>query len=165
SAVDFGTATVLTFTNGVSTAGGSMKLYAAGSANVTASAGDGGSGSTAITTSGADRLGVAVSPAALAKFAVQLTSPQTNGAAFTGANTLTAEDAYGTTLNTFAAALDNVTISAAAALSGSTSGLHGSNVLDQATDFVSGVADLTGLGLTYTGNAAAGALSATAQTG
>ena len=164
TAIAFGTATTITFTAGVSTAGGSTILYAAQNASLVASAGDGGPGGvTPITTSGGDILGVTVSPAALAKFAFQLTSAQTNGQAFTGTNTLTAQDAYGNTKTTFNAFGDNVTISRNAPLTGAISGLSGGNVLTNAADFVSGVATLSGL--TYTGNAATGALVATAVSG
>ena len=164
AAVPFGTATTLTFTGGVSTVGGSLKLVDAESATVTASATDGGAGgSTTINAAGADALSVTVSPASLAKFALQLTSPQTNGTAFTGANTLTAEDAFGNIVTSFNAFGDHVTITANAPLTGTVSGLHGANVLNSAADFSAGIADLTALGLTYTGNAATGAFTATSQ--
>ena len=49
SAIAFGSGTTITFANGVSTAGGSLVLYKAESANVVATYGS-------VTTSGADRL-------------------------------------------------------------------------------------------------------------
>ncbi|HEY6962615.1 MAG TPA: invasin domain 3-containing protein [Gaiellaceae bacterium] len=158
AAVPFGSATTITFANGVATAGGSLKLYDAENATIAVTDGS-------ISAAGADALAVAVAPGALAKFALQLTSPQANGAAFTGANTLTAEDAYGNVKSSFSAFADHVTVTANAPLGGVVSGLHGANVLNNAADFVNGVADLTSLGLTYTGNAASGTFTATAGSG
>src|SRR5439155_1762205 len=57
AAVNFGTATTITFTNGVSSAGGSMVLYKAETATIVATQGG-------ITTTGADRLTVTVNNAA-----------------------------------------------------------------------------------------------------
>ena len=101
----------------------------------------------------------------LAQFAFSLTSPQANGTAFAGTNTLTARDAYGNTVTSFNAFADHVTITADTPLGGTVSGIHGANVLNLAADFVNGVADLTTLGLQFTGNAATGTFTATAQTG
>src|SRR5207249_6337962 len=121
----------------------------------------------AITTTGADRLTVVVSAAALNKFALALASPQTNGAAFTGTNTLTAQDTWGNTVTGFNAATDSVTIVANAPLTGTVSGLGSgaNNVLNQAANFSSGVANLTALGMKYTGNATTGTFTATSGTG
>ncbi len=87
-------------------------------------------------------LAVTVSPAALNKFVLVLASPQTNGVAFVGTNTLTAEDAYGNTVTSFDAAANNVTITPNAPLTGVVSGLGsgGNNVLNQTSDFTNGVA-------------------------
>ena len=102
---------------------------------------------------------VAIGVGSLAKFAFVLASPQASGAAFTGTNTLTAQDAGGNTITTFSAASNPVTITAVAPLSGTVSGLDTpANVLNQAGDFNSGVANLTSLGMTYTGNSATGTL-------
>src|SRR5205823_8128765 len=91
------------------------------------------------------------------------TTPQTSGAAFTGANTLTAEDAYGNAITGFSAATNNVTLAPTGALStGVISGLSGGNKLTSAGDFTAGVANLTTLGLTYTGPTGTGTLTATA---
>ena len=87
-----------------------------------------------------------------------------NGTAFTGLNTLTAQDAFGNTVTSFNSFGDNVTITRNAPLTGTVSGLHASNVLNNAADFVNGVADLGSLGMIYTGNAATGTFTATAQT-
>ncbi|WP_166233193.1 hypothetical protein, partial [Aquirufa beregesia] len=100
-----------------------------------------------IVAAGADRLTVAVSASTMTKLAVSLASPQTNGTAFTGTNTLTAQDAYGNTVTTFAANTNNVTVTSTltGAITGLGSGVN--NVLNQAGDFTSGVANLTSLGL------------------
>src|SRR5439155_26828131 len=45
-------------------------------------------------------------------------------------------------------------------LTGTVSALHGANVLNQAADFTNGVANLTTLGLAYTGNATSGGFHA-----
>ena len=105
-----------------------------------------------------------VNAGALAKFAFALTSPQTDGLAFTGTNTLTAQDASGNTITSFDASANHVTISGNGPLNGTESGLHGANVLNQATDFSSGVANLTALGLTYTGTTGTGTFTATSAT-
>ena len=107
---------------------------------------------------------VTVAPAALAGFAFSLAGPQVNGLALTGLNTLTAQDAFGNTVTSFNSFGDNVTITRNAPLTGTVSGLHASNVLNNAADFVNGVADLGSLGMIYTGNAATGTFTATAQT-
>src|SRR5205823_3846430 len=88
SAVAFGSSTTLTFTNGVATAGGSLVLVKAEGATIVATAG-------AITTTGADRLGVTVSPSSTTGLGVSTTagSPQTAGAAFDV--TVTARDQFG----------------------------------------------------------------------
>ncbi|WP_205753193.1 hypothetical protein, partial [Aquirufa beregesia] len=87
--INFGTATVVTFSNGVGTS--LVKLYKAETALLVATQG-------AVTTSEADRLSVTVSPATYSKLAVSLATPQVNGVGFTGTNTLTAQDAYGNTV-------------------------------------------------------------------
>src|SRR5205085_8250616 len=88
SAVDFGTPTTVTFTGGVSSAGGSLTLYAAGNANMVAAAG-------AVTTTGADRLAVAVSPAATSTLTLTAAaaSPQPAGVPFD--LTVASRDPYG----------------------------------------------------------------------
>jgi hypothetical protein len=164
TAVNFGTATMITFTSGVATvsgsSNGSMTLYKVETANIAATDG------TIPASTGADRLTVTVSAGNLAKFALSLTSPQANGAVFTGANTLTAQDSWGNTVTSFDAATDNVAIVANAPLVGTVSGLGsgGNNVLNQAGNFVSGVANLT-LGMKYTGSLATGTFTATSASG
>src|SRR5206468_8330560 len=103
AAINFGTATTVTFTAGVATT--SVKLYKAETATLSATG--------AISSAGANQLSVVVSAAALNDFAFVLATPQTNGATFTGTNTLTARDLYQNTVTTFNAATDNVTVTVA----------------------------------------------------
>ncbi|TBH71831.1 hypothetical protein EWU22_11100, partial [Aquirufa nivalisilvae] len=153
-ATDFGTATSLTFTNGV--ASGTMVLYKAESSTVSATDG-------IISSTGGDRLSVTVSPASYSKLVVSLATPQVNGTAFTGTNTLTAQDAYGNTVPTFSAATNNVTVTST--LTGAITGLSGTNVLNNVSDFTSGVANLTSLGLKFTGTSGAGTFTFTPASG
>ena len=155
TAINFGTATSITFASGVSSAGGSMKLYKAENATIQVTDGT-------ISNTG---LNVTVSPAALDHFTFALASPQTSGTAFTGTNTLTAVDPYLNAEVGFDASSDHVTVTANSPLTGTVSGLHGSNVLNASGDFSSGVANLTTLGMTYTGTATSGTFSATSGTG
>ncbi|MHA8054287.1 hypothetical protein, partial [Aquirufa sp. OSTEICH-129A] len=67
ASTNFGSSTSITFTNGIATV--SMSLYKAESATISGTDGS-------ISSSGADRLSVTVSPASFAKLAVSLTSPQ-----------------------------------------------------------------------------------------
>ncbi|MHA8105417.1 beta strand repeat-containing protein, partial [Aquirufa nivalisilvae] len=154
---DFGTAINVTFTSGVSSLV-TIKLYKSGNNNIDATDGT-------INTSGGGTKTVSVSPVTFSKLAVSLTSPQTNGTAFTGTNTLTAQDAYGNTVTSFAANTNNVTVTTS--LTGTVSGLGSgvNNVLNQAGDFVSGVANLTSLGLKFTGTSGAGTFTFTPATG
>ena len=104
---------------------------------------------------------VTIAVGALDHFAFAAASPQTDGVAFTGVNTLTAQDVGNNTITNFNASTNNVTVTAVSPLTGTVSGIHGSNVFNQASDFSSGVANLTTLGMTYTGNANTGTFSAT----
>jgi hypothetical protein len=159
--VAFGLPTAITFSSGVATVSGgnngAMTLYKAETATISVS--DGSSNS-----SGSDRLTVAVSASSMSKFALSLTSPQINDVAFRGVNTLTAQDAYGNTVG-FDASANNVSIGANLPLIGVISGLSGGNTLTGAGDFSSGVANLTALGIKYTGNTDSGTFTATAATG
>ena len=160
-AVNFGQSTVITFTNGVATVSsgqnGVMMLYNAEAVNVSVSDGT-------IGAFGSDRLSVTVSPAPLARFDVALSTPQTSGAPFVGVNTITAEDPYGNTVTDFNAALDAVTVTST--LGGTITGLGsgGNNVLNQAADFSSGVANLTNK-MVYTGATGTGTFTATSAGG
>ncbi|MHA8105426.1 hypothetical protein, partial [Aquirufa nivalisilvae] len=92
-----------------------------------------------------------------------LAGPQTSGTAFSGTNSLTAQDAYGNVVTGFDASTNNVTVSSS--LTGSITGLSGTNKLNSASDFVSGVANLTSLGLKYTGESGSGTFTFTPATG
>ena len=89
--VNFGTATTITFTNGVATAGGSMKLYKVESPTVAVSDG---------TISGNSSL--TVSPAAASRLVITGSATQTAGTA--QALTITATDPYGNTATTYTGA-------------------------------------------------------------
>ena len=98
-------------------------------------------------------------------FVLTLAGNETNATSFAGVNTLTAKDVYNNTIINFDASADNVTISVNALLTGTVSGLSSNgNILSKASDFTRGVANLTALGMTYTGNAATGTFSATSMT-
>ena len=154
-AQSFGQPTVITFAAGVAT-NVPMILYRAESASISATDGT-------LPTPAPQVVNVTF--AALAKFKLASTSPQTNGVAFTGSNALTAEDAFGNTVTTFSASADNVTLSTS--LAGTISGLGGGNnaILNQAGDFTSGVANLTGSGMMYTGPSGTGTFNATSGSG
>ena len=94
-----------------------------------------------------------VSAGALSKFVWSLASPQASGVAFTGTNTLTAQDAYGNTVTSFDAFADHVIVTVNAPLSGTVTGLgsEGLSVLDRTVDFPNGVANLTEK-MTFTGS-------------
>ncbi|MFL0163437.1 hypothetical protein, partial [Aquirufa salirivi] len=81
------------------------------------------------------------------------------GTAFTGTNTLTALDVYGNTVTNFNASGNNITVTTT--LTGAITGLSGTTILNNAADFSSGVANLTSLGLKFTGNAGAGTFTFT----
>ena len=138
--VDFGTSTPVTFTAGVATV--SMALYRAEGPvdiSVTTTAPT----TPTLSTTGTDRLTVTVGDGGLNNFLLSLFSPQSNNTDFTLTNTLTARDAFQNIVTGFNAATDNVTFTSNAGLS-TISGLGsgGNAVLNRATDFVNGVADL-----------------------
>ncbi|MFY9160631.1 beta strand repeat-containing protein, partial [Aquirufa ecclesiirivi] len=157
AAINFGTATVITFTNGEASSV-PMSLYKVESATVSVTDGT-------ISSTGGDNLSVAVSAATFNKLAVSLSGPQVNGSSFTGTNTLTAQDAYGNTVTTFAANTNNVTVTSS--LTGTVSGLGSgiNHILNQAGDFVSGVANLTSLGMKFTGTSGSGTFTFTPVSG
>ncbi|WP_415711124.1 hypothetical protein, partial [Aquirufa beregesia] len=72
-----------------------------------------------------------------------------------------AQDAYGNTATGFNASGNNITVttSLTGAITGLGSGVN--NVLNQAGDFTSGVANLTSLGLKFTGTSGAGTFTFT----
>jgi hypothetical protein len=151
---------------GANTANFIIKRYLAGWNNTTTGARTATSTqATGVTAFGDFAIGIAQS---LDHFTLVLASPQTSGIAFIGANTLTARDVSNNVMTFFDASADNVTISANAPLTagaGAISGLSGSNKLINASDFVSGVANLTTLGLKYTGALGTGTFTATSATG
>ncbi|MDF0694903.1 hypothetical protein, partial [Aquirufa ecclesiirivi] len=152
ASTNFGTATSVSFSNGVATA--SLSLYHVESAVVAATDGS-------ITAGGSDRLSVAVSAGSFSKLAVSLTSPQVSGTSFSGTNSLTALDAYGNTVTNFDASSNNITVSTS--LSGAITGLSGTTKLSGAGDFSSGVASVSSL--IYTGTAGTGTFTFTPATG
>ncbi|MCZ2481309.1 hypothetical protein, partial [Aquirufa nivalisilvae] len=87
--------------------------------------------------------------------------PQTSGTAFSGTNSLTAQDAYGNVVTGFDASTNNITVSTS--LTGSISGLSGTNKLNNAGDFVSGVANISSL--TFTGTSGTGTFTFTPASG
>ncbi|MFL0163400.1 beta strand repeat-containing protein, partial [Aquirufa salirivi] len=153
---NFGTATSMTFTAGVAT--GSMILYKAEAAAVNATDGT-------INSNTGGTLNVTVSPATINKFGLNLAVAQTNGLNWTGVNTVAAQDSYGNTVTSYDASSNAVTVTNS--LGGVVSGLGsgGNNVLNQAGDFVSGIADLTSLGIRYTGVTGTGTYTFTSTTG
>jgi len=104
-------------------------------------------------------------PQILDHFTLILASPQSYQVAFKSINTLTACDISNNTYTLFDASANNVTISSNSPLSGTISGLSGGNKLTSASDFVSGVANLTALGLMYTGSIGTGTFTASSATG
>ena len=97
---------------------GTLKLYKVESDTISVTDGS-------ISTSGADRLIVNVTPGTVGKFVVALTSPQTNGVAFTGTNTVTAQDSWGNTVTGFDASATPVTMTPS--LAGTVTGLGSGN--------------------------------------
>ena len=85
AATNFGSTTAITFTSGVATSGGSMKLYKAEGALVAVTDGT-------ILAGGADRLSVAVSAATASRLVVTGTATQTAGTSQVA--TITATDPY-----------------------------------------------------------------------
>jgi len=86
----------------------------------------------------------------LQEFDFVMASPQRDGYAVTGVNTITAWDTYQNVITSFDAAANNVTVTrnsgpGTVTITGLGSGNN--NVLNQASDFVNGVADLTAQGM------------------
>ncbi len=158
-ATAFGGLTSILFTNGVAQVSGSsngvLKLYRAQPAILVVSDGT-------LTSGGNDRLSITVSPGALEKFGWRLASPQINGAPFGGINTLTVQDAWGNTVPTFDASVNNVTVTPNV-LSGTVTGLGSgnNNILNRSGDFSAGVANLSSLGMIFSGTVGTGTFTAT----
>jgi hypothetical protein len=147
--VAFGIPTPITFTNGIATvtggANGQLRLFKVENAIISVTDGT-------VSSSGTDRLTVAVVPGALGQFSWTLASPQVNGVNFTGTNALVAQDDFGNAIPTFNASTDNVTITTN--LPGSPAALTGlgslaNNVLNRSTDFVA-ASESDGTGMRYT---------------
>ena len=96
------------------------------------------------------------------KFSFSLAATQQNNVPFANANTLTAEDDWGNIVTTYSASANPVTITAAG-VTGNVLGLGtgGNNILNQAGDFTSGVANLTLLGMKYLGTSGNATFTAT----
>jgi len=95
--------------------------------------------------------GVNILHGPLQDFAFVMTSPQRDGLPVTGVNTLTARDEYQNPVTSFNAATNNVTVTKNTGPGTTTItglGSANNNVLNQAGDFVNGVADLTAQGMT-----------------
>jgi hypothetical protein len=92
-----------------------------------------------------------VLPGPFVQFDLRLATPQQAGVAFSGTNVLRAEDLYGNPTD-YDAFSDPVTIAPLAPAGGDVAGLGGPNgdQLNQSSDFVDGVANLTGR-LLYSG--------------
>ena len=75
-----------------------------------------------------------VNPGPLDHFTLALAGSQTDGVAFAGTDTLTAKDVNNNVVTGFDASANNVTLTADAPLTGTVSGIHGANVLNQAGD-------------------------------
>lgn len=154
--IDFGTATSVAFNNGLAVADGTqlkVKYYLVGT-NQLAQISDGALGSALNETPPfLTPKATAVTAAALDHFVFVLGASQQYGVPFIGTNTLTAQDAFNNPEILFDASADNVQIAATAPpLVGVVSGLGSlaNDTLDQAGDFVLGVATFTGL-IVFTG--------------
>lgn len=102
-----------------------------------------------------------INPAPLNKFKAQLYSPQTSGESFIGENTLTALDIYDNVITNYNAGTSVNNVRVTTSLNGTITGLSGVNVLNRAGDFVGGVANLTRLGLKFTGREGVGTFTFT----
>ncbi|HET7572565.1 MAG TPA: hypothetical protein VFJ77_07850 [Gaiellaceae bacterium] len=138
---NFGSGTSVDFSAGVSTTVLTMHLFNADETqpvNVGASIGAPQNLSTLDT---AHKLAATVVASTLDHFTFDLTSPQRNRIAFTGTNTLTANDAYDNTVTTFDSSTDNVVIT-------SDSGTVVNDTISTgAGAFSNGVSDLTAQGI------------------
>ncbi|MGQ9629901.1 MAG: beta strand repeat-containing protein, partial [bacterium] len=136
------------FVNGVANLTGKMKFTGTSGSGITftATSADGKSGNANIN----------INPGPLDHFSFSVSGPQTNDVAFVGVNTLTARDVSNNIITTFNAAANNVTVTASTGGTVSGLGSANNNVLNQAGDFVNGVADLTAQGMKYTGTSGSG---------
>lgn len=167
SPIHFGTGTGLNFTTGVAMASGAnngiLRIYQAGVYTVTAS------GSVAgqpVATPAGYSFQVIVQPGPLNSFGLVLDSPQTVSTGFTGVNTLTPRDPYQNTINDFHLRNTPVTLTVTSPSTGTVVLVNSGNDRKlEPVDFVNGVADLTGLGLRYSGPTGVVTLRAAPQSG
>ncbi|MHA8057866.1 T9SS type B sorting domain-containing protein [Aquirufa nivalisilvae] len=138
--VNFGQVTPVHFVNGIAQV--DLVIYKSGLDSISAQ-------DVYIQTLGLDRLGVDVSAKSFQKLAVQLQSPQVNQTPFYGFNKLLVEDEYDNPVSSFNATLNPITITTSQGAL--ISGLSGGNRLVSSSDFQQGMANLTQLGITYTG--------------
>ncbi|MHA8061244.1 gliding motility-associated C-terminal domain-containing protein [Aquirufa beregesia] len=138
--LDFGLNTPVNFSNGEAQI--DVILYKSGLDSLSAT-------ESIIKTSGLDKLAIHVSEKAFQKLSVQLQNPQVNQKPFYGLNSLIAQDEYGNPVLAFNAAINPITVSASQG--GVISGLSGGYRLTSSSDFNQGMANLTQLGMTYSG--------------
>jgi len=100
-----------------------------------------------------------VLPGSLEAMNVVVASPQISGVPFVGPSSITARDGFGNVKSNFDASADTIVITA------STAGPLANNVLNQNTDFTSGVADLVPLGVTYNGLGGSVVFAANSESG
>ena len=135
----------ISFTDGVSN-DIPVVLYNAES-SVTITAGDD-SGTPTLT--GVPSSGLTVNFGSLNQFAFVMASPQRDGYTVTGVNTITAQDVYQNVVTNFNAATNTVTVTRSTGPGTVTItglGSANNNVLNQASDFVNGIAGLTAQGM------------------
>ncbi|MDF5690458.1 gliding motility-associated C-terminal domain-containing protein [Aquirufa aurantiipilula] len=138
--IDFGINTPVNFTNGEAQV--QIIVYKSGIDSLSATEGF-------INTTGLDKLAIRVSEKSFQKLSVRLQNPQVNQKPFYGTNLLIAQDEYGNPVSTFNAALNPIAISTSQG--GTISGLSGGFRLVSSSDFSQGVANLTQLGMIYSG--------------
>ncbi|MHA8099959.1 gliding motility-associated C-terminal domain-containing protein [Aquirufa aurantiipilula] len=144
NSVAFGTSSSITFTNGVATA--TLDLFRAETALIQVSDGT-------LSSSGADGLSIVVGFGALGRFDQVLSSPeQIVDRNFTGTYTVTAQDSYANVITNFNSAITPLTVIGNSSYAAGTFTLgYGGNVLNRASDFVNGVANLQAIGIKYSG--------------
>jgi hypothetical protein len=102
---------------------------------------------------------IEVRPGSLGEFDLEISSPQYNDSAFTGAADLTAYDEYGNIKTNYSAPADTVVITSSAG------GSMSNNVLRLAGDFINGVADLVAKRTTFSGRGGMMTFTAASQSG
>ena len=102
---------------------------------------------------------ISVLPGSLGALNVVVASPQISGVPFVGPSIITARDGFGNVKTNFDASADTIVITA------SSGGPLANNVLNQNSDFASGVADLGVLGVTYNGRGGSVTFTAASESG